>query len=136
MLSIPVIVAVEEPLASTSLIFIKILEVFDYVNTFLGGGMIDVELDPIHYETAYGKSLNRYRQRTENSVEESYITISLQENVNEYTLPDEIIEVRQIFKFSKIGKIAGSYVKEGIIKRNALARIFRVRDQVFEGKIN
>ena len=46
------------------------------------------------------------------------------------------VEVRQIFKFSKIGKIAGSYVKEGIIKRNALARIFRGRDKVFEGKIN
>ena len=28
-------------------------EVYDYVNTFLGGGMIDVELDPIHYESAF-----------------------------------------------------------------------------------
>ena len=83
-------------------------EVFDYVNTFLGGGMIDVELDPIHYETAYGKSLNRYRQRTENSVEESYITISLQENVNEYTLPDEIIEVRQIFRRSVGSRLGGT----------------------------
>mgnify|MGYP000193744877 FL=1 len=25
-------------------------EIYDYINTFLGGGMIDVELDPIHYE--------------------------------------------------------------------------------------
>ena len=25
--------------------------VYDYVNASLGGGMIDVELDPIHYET-------------------------------------------------------------------------------------
>ena len=83
-------------------------EVFDYVNTFLGGGMIDVELDPIHYETAYGKSLNRYRQRTENRVEESYITISLQENVNEYTLPDEIIEVRQIFRRSVGSRLGGT----------------------------
>ena len=83
-------------------------EVFDYVNTFLGGGMIDVELDPIHYETVYGKSLNRYRQRTENSVEESYITISLKENVNEYTLPDEIIEVRQIFRRSVGSRLGGT----------------------------
>lgn len=30
-------------------------EVYDYVNTLLGGGMIDVELDPIHYETALKK---------------------------------------------------------------------------------
>ena len=26
-------------------------EVFDYVNHSLGGGMVDVELDPVHYET-------------------------------------------------------------------------------------
>ena len=32
-------------------------EIFDYVNAMLGGGMIDVELDPIHYETALKKAL-------------------------------------------------------------------------------
>ena len=37
--------------------------VYDYVNTSLGGGMIDVELDPIHYETALGKALSKFRQR-------------------------------------------------------------------------
>jgi len=47
-------------------------EIFDYVNAFLGGGMVDVELDPIHYETALVKSLSKFRQRSENSVEESY----------------------------------------------------------------
>ena len=33
-------------------------EVFDYVYAMLGGGMVDVELDPIHYETALTKALN------------------------------------------------------------------------------
>ena len=33
-------------------------EVYDYVNTLLGGGMVDVELDPIHYETALKKALS------------------------------------------------------------------------------
>ena len=37
--------------------------VYDYVNARLGGGMIDVELDPIHYETALTKALGRFRQR-------------------------------------------------------------------------
>ena len=32
-------------------------EIFDYVNNMLGGGMVDVELDPAHYETAINKSL-------------------------------------------------------------------------------
>ena len=44
-------------------------EIFDYVNAMLGGGMIDVELDPIHYETALTKALGRFRQRSDNSVE-------------------------------------------------------------------
>ena len=71
-------------------------EIFDYVNAFLGGGMVDVELDPIHYETALAKSLSKYRQRSENSVEESYITIKFEQDKNDYILPNEIIEVRKI----------------------------------------
>ena len=55
-------------------------QVFDYVNAFLGGGMIDVELDPVHYETALTKALSKYRQRNENSVEESYVTIKLEQD--------------------------------------------------------
>ena len=34
-------------------------------------------------------------------------------------------EVRKIFKFSKVGTIAGSYVTSGVIKRNAKARVIR-----------
>ena len=34
-------------------------------------------------------------------------------------------EVREIFKSSKAGNIAGSIVKDGIIRRNAKARILR-----------
>ena len=52
-------------------------EVFDYIHAMLGGGMVDVELDPIHYETALTKALNRYRQRSDASVEESYLFLTL-----------------------------------------------------------
>ena len=52
-------------------------EVFDYVRLMLGDGMIDVELDPAHYETALRRSLGVFRQRSDNSVEESYITSSM-----------------------------------------------------------
>ena len=41
-------------------------EVFDYVHNRLGGGMVDVELDPVHYETALNKAFTRFRQRSEN----------------------------------------------------------------------
>ncbi len=43
-------------------------EVFDYVYAMLGGGMVDVELDPVHYETGLTKALTRYRQRSDGSV--------------------------------------------------------------------
>jgi hypothetical protein len=81
-------------------------EVFDYVHAFLGGGMVDVELDPIHYNTALTKALTRYRQRSGNSVEESYITLKLVEDQNEYILPHEIVEVRQCFRRS-VGSRSG-----------------------------
>ena len=81
-------------------------EIFDYVHTFLGGGMIDIELDPIHYETALTKALSRFRQRSDNSVEESYLFMPTVLDQNTYTLPDEVIEVRQIFRRS-IGSRSG-----------------------------
>ena len=34
-------------------------------------------------------------------------------------------EVRKLFKFSKVGTIAGSYVTSGVIKRGAKARVIR-----------
>ena len=81
-------------------------EVFDYVNAFLGGGMIDVELDPIHYETALQKALSRFRQRSDNSVEESYLFMPTVVDQNEYTLPHEVMEVRKLFRRS-IGSRTG-----------------------------
>lgn len=75
-------------------------EVFDYVNAMLGGGMVDVELDPIHYETALAKALGKFRQRSDNSVEESYLFLTTVPDQNEYTLPREVMEVRQIFRRS------------------------------------
>ena len=45
-------------------------------------------------------------------------------------------EVRQLFKFSKVGVIAGSYVIDGIIKNDAKARIIRDGVVVYDGQIN
>jgi len=81
-------------------------EVFDYVYAMLGGGMVDVELDPVHYETALTKALTRLRQRSDNSVEESYLFMETILDQNTYTLPNEVIEVRKIFRRS-IGSRSG-----------------------------
>ena len=64
----------------------------------LGGGMVDVELDPEHYELAINKSLQKYRQRAENAVEESYVFLDLNIDQSEYTLPPEIVEVTDIYR--------------------------------------
>jgi hypothetical protein len=71
-------------------------EIFDYVYNMLGGGMVDVELDPAHYEIALKKALTRYRQRSDYAVEESYMFLTLEVDQNEYILPKEIIEVRKV----------------------------------------
>jgi translation initiation factor IF-2 len=44
-------------------------------------------------------------------------------------------EIRQVFNVSKVGIIAGSLVTEGKVTRNALARVFRDRKKIHEGKL-
>ena len=57
-------------------------EVFKYCKAMLGDGMIDVELDPIHYETALNRALGVFRQRSDNAVEESYAFLTLREKIS------------------------------------------------------
>jgi len=64
----------------------------------LGGGMIDVELDPEHYDLAIDKALAKYRQRSSRSTEESFIAITLKLEVSDYVLPAEVIEVKDIYR--------------------------------------
>ena len=44
-------------------------------------------------------------------------------------------EVRQIFKASAVGNIAGSYVLDGVFQRNCKVRISREGKQIFEGEL-
>ena len=44
-------------------------------------------------------------------------------------------EVRQIFKASGVGNIAGSYVLDGILQRGCKVRISREGKQIFEGNL-
>ena len=45
-------------------------------------------------------------------------------------------EVRKVFAVSKIGTVAGSYVLEGKVTRNALVRVMRNSNNLFTGKIS
>ncbi len=44
-------------------------------------------------------------------------------------------EIRQIFKASALGNIAGSYVLDGMFQRNCKVRITRAGDQIYEGEL-
>ena len=44
-------------------------------------------------------------------------------------------EVRQIFKASGIGNIAGSYILDGIFERGCKCRITREGEQIFDGAL-
>lgn len=81
-------------------------EVVNYIKNMLGDGMVDIELDPKHYNTAIDRALAKFRQRSQASTEESYGFLTLEQDVNEYILPSEVMEVRQIFRRS-IGSRTG-----------------------------
>ena len=80
--------------------------VVDYIRIMLGDGLIDVELDPVHYNTAIDKAFAKYRQRSSNAVEESWAFLTMEQDVNEYTLSQDVIEVRDVFRRS-IGSRTG-----------------------------
>ena len=44
-------------------------------------------------------------------------------------------EVRQVFKASGIGVIAGCYITDGIIEKNSMARLYRDEKVIFDGNI-
>ena len=64
----------------------------------LADGIVDVELDREHYDVAIDKALAIYRQLSANSVEESVIFIETIDGQQDYTLPDEVMEVRRIYR--------------------------------------
>jgi hypothetical protein len=73
-------------------------KVIDYIKAMLGDGMVDVELDPVHYNTAIDRALAKFRQRSSNSTEESFGFLTTEVDQNDYVMPAEVMNVRQIFR--------------------------------------
>jgi hypothetical protein len=71
---------------------------FENLRLRMGGDIVDLELDPQHYEAAYNYAIKLYRQRAQNANIESYTLFTVQKNVYEYTLPQEVIHVRSLFR--------------------------------------
>lgn len=73
-------------------------QLFQSLRYRLGEGIIDLELDPPHFEAAYNYAIKVYRQRAQNATVESYTLMTLEAGVDTYTLPSEFIGVRQVFR--------------------------------------
>lgn len=73
-------------------------ELFQNLRYRLGDGIIDLELDPTHFEAAYKYAIKFYRQRAQNATEETYTLMTMEKNRNTYILPDQFINVRQVFR--------------------------------------
>lgn len=71
---------------------------FNNIRLRLGDGIIDIELDPQHYEAAFNYAIKLYRQRAQNANIESYTLFTVIKNVDTYTLPSEFINVRALFR--------------------------------------
>lgn len=84
-------------MAQDTLVTLK-QDLIEYVKLQIGDQIVDIELDPAHFEAAYLRTLGTYRQRASNAYEESYIFLELITDMNIYTLPQEIVSVRQVFR--------------------------------------
>ncbi|MEX0958399.1 MAG: translation initiation factor IF-2 [Burkholderiales bacterium] len=47
-----------------------------------------------------------------------------------------LVEIREVFKISKIGTVAGCYVLEGVVKRGSSIRLLRDNVVVYEGELD
>lgn len=85
--------------------------VFDYVRYRLSDKMVEVELEPEHYETALTRAVEFFRTRSSAAVEESFAFFTTQLNVQVYQMPEEIQFIRCIWRRS-IGDLgnAGSQI--------------------------
>jgi hypothetical protein len=71
---------------------------FENIQYRLGGGIVDLEIDPGHLEAAYNYAIKIYRQRAQNATAESYTLMTVVKNIDTYTLPQEFINVRSLFR--------------------------------------
>lgn len=75
----------------------------------LGAQMVDVELDVEHLNLAITLGIQKLRQQSDGSMLEKDIFLHITRDINEYTLPDEVQEVRRLYR-----RGVGAYTNGGI----------------------
>lgn len=62
----------------------------------LGHQIVDVELDPEHLNYAVDRAFRKYRQRSENAVEESFVPLDIVADQDTYQIDESIVEIRDL----------------------------------------
>lgn len=79
------------------------------IELMLGSGMVDVELDPEHYDLSITLGLEKLYQSSDGALLEKDIFVHITPDVSEYTLPSEVQVVRRLYR-----KGIGAYSNSGI----------------------
>jgi len=75
----------------------------------LGAQMVDVELDVEHLNLAITIGIQKLRQQSDGSMLEKDIFLHITRDITEYTLPEEVQEVRRLYR-----RGVGAYTNGGI----------------------
>ncbi len=75
----------------------------------LGAQMVDIELDVEHYNLAITRGIQKLRQGSDGALLEKDIFLHLTPDATEYTLPDEVQEVRRLYR-----RGVGAYTNGGV----------------------
>ena len=75
----------------------------------LGAQMVDIELDVEHYNLAIMLGMQKLRQQSDGSMLEKDIFLHITKDITEYTLPEEVQEIRRLYR-----RGVGAYTNGGI----------------------
>jgi len=73
-------------------------KLIDQVLVLLSNNLVEIDLSINDLTTSLDIALQRYRQRSSNATQEGVFFLTLQPEVQTYTLPKEIIEVSKIYR--------------------------------------
>lgn len=79
------------------------------IELMLGAQMVDIELDVEHLNTAITIGIQKLRQQSDGANLEKDIFLHLTRDITEYTLPEEVQEVRRLYR-----RGVGAYTNGGI----------------------
>lgn len=79
------------------------------IELYLGSQMVEIELDVDHIDLAISLGIQKLRQQSDGSMLEKDIFLHITRDIVEYTLPEEVQEVRRLYR-----RGVGAYTNGGV----------------------